>query len=571
MRLWLPSSSTSRRRGPAGLVGACSALLLACSSGDVPTLGGSGGPGPLPSGNGSGQTGSPQSGSRECDVDAECRETAEARVAEYSQPSALMRSFAGARCEQVGLVGGDESRSGPTCVCDLGDGGSLHVGPAGGDCQVRGRAGSCLWESFDGCDRFDARSCDAVCTDLEGRLAADAARRFDTKLVHYDCTRDRCRSVLSIDGECAPAEAVSRGKRYDCALGGPAILDQFEREEAAEAQPDPTLEGWPRSQLYADGTRGVITLGVQSDVWHGWEEGPLPYAWAQFCDTHGDAGYTGEVLDPLEGTDDCGVIRKGMWDSNDQRFYSIGSAQLALDGKSYAVELSSNNITYQVNASFQRLAPPYGASARFLAQGGGLTQAIDIPLRVPEALRVDSLEGVTRIERNTAHSLRWTGRGRAPLHVLMQVTPQLADVLFFTELECLLQDDGAFEIPAALLSKLPEGIATITVSREARSVETSAGQKFISLGAVQTTYHTALGARCDNQAVLDACKKYAAHQAAVYAECGSVPAPVIERTCPAYLAESCVACPAYFECSTKALRCENGSPTYDSGCSCPTP
>jgi hypothetical protein len=550
---------------------ACGLLLHGCQSGmGTPDLGG---PDMLhPQDGRSGQTGSPESGPTECTQDSECQEAGEARAASLRTASGVTRSFVGATCEQVGLIGGSESenRSGPTCVCDLGDGGSLQVGPAGGDCQVRGRAGSCLWQSFDGCDRFDAHSCDAVCTDLEQRLADDADHRFDAQLLYFDCEKNSCRSVLSIDGQCTPAAAVGSGKSYDCALGGPAILDQYARERAAESQPDAARGSWPRSAAYADGTRGSVELNVSNETWSGSAAAQYVSAWAQFTDTAGVAQYSGEVLDPLEGSDDCGVIRKGMWDSSNQSFFPITSAALELNGRRYAFALADNNLSWLPDESFAQLTPPFGATARFQAQGGGLQAPIDVPVRVPAALQVESLLGVSRLDAGPLR-LRWSGRGDAPLRLLLELTPQLADVQYFTELECLLKDDGEFEIPASVMSKLPQGIATATFVREARRVESSGAQKFLSVGRVQNVFHLALGERCERQDVLDACKKFAAHQQAVFQQCGSAPAPALESTCPAYLAESCVGCVDYYECGIKALRCENGSPTYYSGCSCPAP
>lgn len=179
-----------------------------------------------PLNDGSGQTGSPESGGYECKLDAECQATAEAQAEQLRQPSKLVRSFASARCEQLSIVAGDESRSGLACTCDTGDGGSISVGPRGGACQVRGRAGTCLWERFDGCDASDARSCDAVCTQLEQRYAEDAARMFDAEVEYFDCEKDSCRGVIAIDAACVPTSAIGSGRSYDCALGGEAILKQ---------------------------------------------------------------------------------------------------------------------------------------------------------------------------------------------------------------------------------------------------------------------------------------------------------------------------------------------------------
>jgi hypothetical protein len=560
------------------MLGTGAALLLLCAAAlgcstrnehgldpDLPLGDGIGGPGDR-----GGQTGSPQMGAYECLDRDECKASAEARAAELTQPSALVRSFASARCEQVGLVGGAESRNGPACVCDTGDGGSINVGPAGGDCQVRGRAGSCLWQSFEGCDRHDATSCNAVCSELERRFADDAAHRFDAKVVYYDCKGQGCRSVLSIDGRCTPAVAVGSGKSYDCALGGAGILDQYEQEQGASMEPP--REAFGRPTVYEPGTQGFVQLTVQSEAWGAGAGEVYVGAVAQFCTTDTDSSYRGQVLDPLEGNDDCGVVRGGQWSGSSQDFFQVTEAKLTLDAQSYVFELAPGSsrdfANYFAPAALHSAGPSYGASYRFSARGGELSAPLDVPVRLPEALSVPALENAVRLPQQ-ALRLSWTGRGKAPLRLTLSVEPTLRDLLEPTEVECLMQDDGEFEIPADVLAKAGSGLVSARFTRDARSVETSGTQRLLSWGRVETTYHFALGERCQRDEVLDACKRFAEHQSEVYRACGVAPVPSLESTCPAYLAESCGGCAEYFECRIKDLACTASGLVNSTFCSCP--
>lgn len=526
-----------------------------------------------PLNDGSGQTGSPESGGYECKRDADCAATANARAAELNRPSTFVRSFESARCEHTSLIAGDSSRSGPACACDTGQGGHITVGPSGGECQVRGRAGSCLWERFEGCDVFDAHSCDAVCTQLEQRYAEDAARTFDAHVEYFDCARDTCRSVISIDGACVPDSAIGSGRRYDCALGGEAILKQEAARESGQSQEPSASAAWERPAAYVAGTRGTLELGVHAEAWGGAPSEPLPFAWVQFAETPIDGSFHGDVLDPLSGIDDCGVIRHGMWSgASPSRFLQIGEAALQIDDQRFVFEPWPNNnrdfFSYGAPEAFAKAPPRYGSTYTFSAKGGDLPTGLSVPVRLPEALQVSSLGSVTRVPKD-ALSLRWSGRGAGPLRLVLSVLPRLADVNDSVELECLMKDDGEFTLPADVLAKVPDGSATARFTRESRSVEKSGAEQLLVRGKVEITYHLAFGQHCERQDVLEACKRYAQHEANIFQRCGKVPAQPVERTCPAYLAESCGGCVEYFECRAKALDCGPLGPTTSTPCSCP--
>jgi hypothetical protein len=226
------------------------------------------------------------------------------------------------------------------------------------------------------------------------------------------------------------------------------------------------------------------------------------------------------------------------------------------------------------NASFASYAadlaaeiPRFGGTYQFSAQGGGLAAPLSVPVHLPEALSISSLLETERVPKG-ALTLRWEGHGEAPLQLRMWVEPTLRDVTYPYEIECVLRDDGEYVLPEGVLGSAPEGFVTAIFTREVRTVQASGAQRLLSLGVVRATHRFALGDACDRADVLSACQRFAAHQAAEYAACGVDPPPA-QSTCPAYLAEACTGCSAYFECRTEGLRCEDGTLTSYGGCSCP--
>jgi hypothetical protein len=139
-----------------------------------------------------------------------------------------------------------------------------------------------------------------------------------------------------------------------------------------------------------------------------------------------------------------------------------------------------------------------------------------------------------------------------------------------TPIECLQEDDGEFEIPAAVLAAAPEGFGTAEFERAERKHSDAGDKRLLTIARVNETYHFALGERCDRPEALKACERFAEHLAQVYEDCGGIPVPPLAETCPAYLSESCQACAEAFACRIANTQCTPQGLVLDSGCGCPT-
>jgi len=318
----------------------------------------------------------------------------------------------------------------------------------------------------------------------------------------------------------------------------------------------------------------LITLEAGTGFAGGVETSSGFGAEAQFFTTIGGEGADfGEVLDPLEGVDDCGVARSsGMGTAPFFSFIDIGKLALDDRGEQHAFELSSasHDDFYQYVLELSpKVDPRYGGSYRVSGGGGtfGETIAID-DLRLPEALSIDQLEANARIERD-ALKLTWSGHGDAPLRATFMVMPKLADAGEPYTIECLMKDDGEFEIPKAVLEAAPEGFVQAYFFRERRVLVPTGAKTVLAIGRVTVNHRFALGKACDRGDVLEACKAAAKKIDADYEKCG-VPLPMLADQCPDYLAEACGGCSEYFDCLAAHHACTDQGLTSSIGCSCPS-
>ena len=539
-------------------------LLAACGDDDAPDSvvpaagagGGAAGEGPLP---GNGQTGS--MGSRECTRDAQCRDLQGARLAAYVKPSPRETVFASARCENVRVIGESGTVSGSSCQCASADGGARVIGPRGLDCYVFDRSGECLWssEEFTGCELDDAQACRATCDELAARLDADAQREIEGRLVHAACNEvGSCESVVELDGRCFVNNSFQGGAAYDCALTPDEIIAQY-RQDQQTVREDP-LPPSQSSSPYVEGTHGFVELSAQQTFWGGAAGTPSFFGFAQFFDVEGMSRLFGEVIDPLEGVDDCGVVRRGDGGTAaDIRFQAIAHLTL-IDGAQERpfVPGPGNNgdfYAYILELDPAAVAPRFGE--RYGLRGGGGPFGEDFALdslRLPDALAVPELERSARVPRD-ALALTWSGRGEAPLRIQLIVNEGIDDLFEPYAIDCLVEDDGAFEIPAAVLQAAPEGFVTANFIREQRVLMKAGDKRVAAIGRVQLSHHFALGEACDRADVMAACLRYAEHVTAAFEECSTVPARPLSELCPAYLAEACTGCAEVFECRTKNTVC----------------
>lgn len=169
---------------------------------------------------GSGQTGSVGQSPDECDAVSDCDQGVADEVEELRGSVPARVSFDVAECISRSSVGGP---SGSACECHVdGGSGTLAIGPSGLDCFALGRGGDCLWqgEDFDGCQIGEAGACDAVCADLERRIADDAAKTFDAEPVYEVCRNRTCHSVLRIGSAVLPIAPTNKGVATTVGSGG---------------------------------------------------------------------------------------------------------------------------------------------------------------------------------------------------------------------------------------------------------------------------------------------------------------------------------------------------------------
>lgn len=524
-----------------------------------------------------GQTGSP--GGLEC-VSADalesrvCRDGIEQAAAALRAPASFVRTFTRASCEPLSVQSDRGSASGSSCVCYGEDNGSISVGPRGVGCFALGRAGECLYDDheFAGCTLgAESAQCEQVCGELGARFARDAARVHETEVLYASCDQNRCRGVLRVDQRCVVYGAIDSGRSYDCALGAAAILAAHD-QDVTPPRPPPAQPGvFTQPSVYREGTLGFVELGVSSYA-HGARELERGFGgFAQFFELEGGGTAVSEVVDPLSGLDDCGVSRMpggAIVGGPSPRFFRVTSAELR-DGDTHVPFLltdASNQWFASYGLDLQQHEPRYGEPYSVRVEGEKLG-AVELSITLPESLTITSLTGVERVERG-ALPLAWTGRNDAPLWLSLSIDEKLADVRYPYRIDCLLRDDGAFTIPAEVLAQAPSGFVTATFSRERAELGGPEGARLLARGKVAATHQFVLGEACPRADVLAACERHAAYVRELAARCGAPPPAESTTFCPAYLAEACGGCSAYYDCASARLECGDGSLVWHSGCAC---
>lgn len=238
----MPAAHSVGMRTPSAVL--IVALTLGCSSSGADRVV----PRPTPLDE-NGQTGSP---SYVC-TPADCAATAQQTLDSLTRSSAPP-TFVASSCHPPD-TGPAELDTRPTvfCRCDQSDGGffllsdvSLGVG-----CEARGRGGLCIFDDtdFSGCDVADVHSCEAPCSTLQSRLAADAADHPDAAIRFSACvppppssppgTGTRCGIVLEFDDQCFSNRQNGGGaldsEPVDCALSDAEIFSAA----GAAASPEP--------------------------------------------------------------------------------------------------------------------------------------------------------------------------------------------------------------------------------------------------------------------------------------------------------------------------------------------
>lgn len=510
-------------------------------------------------------------GAAECTDDATCEASAQNELSALTSSTTNGKMFDSAECIAFGVDTGTSSVSGPACQCNVaGTSGFLAIGPSGLGCYVYGRVGECLFgdKDFSYCELGETTQCTALCTELQRRLDADAARTHTGKVKYATCENYACHNVLEVDGRCYADRSYETARDYDCMLSGPEIIAQHKTGTATK----PMGEVVEDQSWYSPDANGTVEIAV-SRQFVGTIGSALYFgAMAQLYMVSGSGEQRADIIDPLEGPDDCGVKRgHSLGTSPRVDFLSVESAVLIDDGDEVPFELTtaSNGDYYSYGIELTNLgvAPRFGGKYGFRASGGSFGAPVSVQgIELPEALSFAELERATHLARGPLH-LTWTGRNSEPLRLLMYVSPQpLGDVTY--TLECLMHDDGEFEIPDAVMQAVPNGIARAEFYRKKRALLRDGAKAILTFGSVQVTHELAYGDRCESAAVVDACERYADKMQQVYRDCARE-APPLAELCPQDIADACTLCPEYYACLSRTTTCTNNQITTQAGCSCP--
>ncbi len=509
-------------------------------------------------------------GPEECEDAAVCVEQVESELASFSEPSSAP-SIRDQRCDFGGVMLETVSASGSYCECEHDDGRTSLLGPVGLGCYLYGRAGDCLFSDadFSGCDRDDDASCEASCQLLEDRLAADAAQTFDTEVLEAICDGGRCTSVVRVGERCFVDGSYEQGRGYSCDEGADDIRQQYE----ADTAPPELIELPPADANYLPNTNGSLFL-IVSTVFHGTHrEEPYFSARADFVTVEGSDGVFGEVIDPLEGIDDCGVTQTGgVGVGASVEWQQADHVTLIDEEDEYDFEQIDVGFTfYGLGLTDIGVQPRFGERYGFSASGASLSGNFETDqVQLPLALEFDGLASLTHLPRGEVE-LTWSGSNEAPLALRLSIVDTLSDAFYPYDIDCLVRDDGQFTIPAEVLEAAPEGFVSVRARRRSRQVVEDGDNAFLLEGEVAVEHDLAFGEPCETPEVLAACIAHVEAERELRAECGGYdPAlePPMEVQCPDYLASACNGCVEFFECQTENTRCENGGVVYYSGCSC---
>jgi hypothetical protein len=167
-------------------------------------------------------------GASACVNDTDCQPGCESIAAALRVTEPEPAAFIASRCEQTGIIAGDQTWSGPACECSVDQSSFAGVAGGPGDCAIYGRALQCLYSTaeFGGCDPGAAEPCASVCADLHARQVADARTKHDAQVHGAVCDApSACICVVKIEGSC---HVWNDSRSYDCALSAPEIVQRWQ-------------------------------------------------------------------------------------------------------------------------------------------------------------------------------------------------------------------------------------------------------------------------------------------------------------------------------------------------------
>lgn len=323
---------------------------------------------------------------------------------------------------------------------------------------------------------------------------------------------------------------------------------------------------------YLPGIDGVLVV----EETHSFAGGTLIYggafAWAQFFNAPGAQGFmTGDVLDPFEGVEDCGVNVfdvDGVGGSDDVMFLGADEVRVEVAGAMRTLEHGADPFYHWFSIDPQDDPAP-GTRLAFEVRGGLVGDA-DLPGPVvPPALSFSAPDFDAPIGRDDL-SLQWTGTADAPLDLKLVISEIPVGARQWTEIHCRMTDDGAFTIPAAVLAAVPvDGFAWIYVQRHLDEEQSDNDRTYLARGTSAVEIRAGFGEACDSPPDnMAACTAAAAQINTVLEACGLQPDPIAAQ-CPAFLAELCVDCTGYYACVAAGWSCQpDGLHTGDNTCEC---
>lgn len=520
-----------------------------------------------------------------CSSDAQCDSAAAWYARAIAQPGPARVTFDGSECATGNTSRGTrDSIAGSFCVC-TGDVGSMVIGPVGAGCFIASRSGSCLWDDseFAGCDFSLPDSCVGVCDELQARLGRDEAATVEATPLGGGCDPQAgvCDVVLQV-GSCtdccyhfraAGAVGVSSNGTaiaHDCSLGVAGVIAE---DRAAWTEP---LEPIPFFSLdepsRPPGASKIFQLAVEEVApevaWTRRERAPRFSALAEAYDPPYDVVWTGVVLDPFEGLDDCGVFRLSNVGVTGGRGEGTLIPSWSLVDGAERQAFSDRSDFGVLNLDARGVAPRFGGSYGVLVPSMGDGQVALEGLRLPEALTLPALSPLRR-EPPGELTLTWTGSGADPLRILLTRRADAVTRGLDYYVACEVTDDGTFTIPAAALQHVPLGPVDVELQRRHRELLPLGSEQVYAEGTVTARSKLIIDATCDEPAVAAACSAYAEVARASQAECGEEPSP-LELMCPPASLEACTSCPESYACGARRQVC--GGLGFESAlvdCSCP--
>ena len=227
--------------------------------------------------------------------------------------------------------------------------------------------------------------------------------------------------------------------------------------------------------------------------WDSYATGAFFYDPASVTEVSGET-----VVDPLDGTGDCGLIVRDFSVPSGDPWDYLSAGTLHVQGGDIDEELEPitayGQVYYNLDLGGLGYAPSWGEPFSFAAQGADLpafdqADAVTFP-GGPLEITSPALVGEVVIPHGDL-AFAWTPGDAETLQLYVQ--GGLEDPQFGWRIECIAQDDGAFTVPAALVTQLPrEDSVYISLARADGAWYRVAGDPWIWTSATVDSVFTAV-------------------------------------------------------------------------------